>query len=612
MRRLMNGAALLALGLLAGCDAPQRLGSAEDRINAAVPLSAELRIARDRLGEMVADTHKAEQPAFEAAWSSRMRARASSCSPDYTPNWRHSAEEVRAAVRNLGCFAEFDNKLMRWVGAQRVRHLLAMPAITIGTVPPSITLQGEQARFSRPSARGPVAAVTTTHGIELIALDGGRRLYGERSPESTLDVSPNGRIFAQRTAGAVRLRSTEGGETLLELPDAAGVHWLGSWFLGVRSGSNKAPYVLSLRSALEAPLVTTGSPSTQAFLPGPPGGNRFNLVNFLGLQQYEVAERDGALNLTLVAEQAGPDPRLMHAASQPGQLSDDGKEWVLASGDKLVRLDLETLQLRETSFAPARVSSAAPTPTSQQFVVALSMQGGPDGISAQSGNYLFDARKDTVARVQGPAAQREVRYFPGIRRLVHGSPPAWWLSEQLETAAPMPLSELLANMLEESNQHKLSIAAAEDQRVAASPALQPGSPLLAAVQGASVEGVGIYEAREKIARPGESRSTGRVVVTVRRSARPLVLVLCSYEPVQWHLKLEPGARLSAVLVGGYHDSVVLGAGDARVLKIGRIYAYQQQGAEFITLQREVARWAGRPISLFQSAYAGTSYTVGGP
>jgi hypothetical protein len=101
------------------------------------------------------------------------------------------------------------------------------------------------------------------------------------------------------------------------------------------------------------------------------------------------------------------------------------------------------------------------------------------------------------------------------------------------------------------------------------------------------------------------------MVTVRRSPQPIVLVLCSYEPVQWQLKMEPGARLGAVLVGGYHDSSVLGAGDARVLKMGRYYAYQQEGADFAALQREVSRWVGRPISLFQTGYRGNSYTVGG-
>ncbi len=278
----------------------------------------------------------------------------------------------------------------------------------------------------------------------------------------------------------------------------------------------------------------------------------------------------------------------------------------------MIRLDLRTLETQEVSFAPAQVNGVAETASPDQFVIALSMPGGPDGLSPYSGNYVFDAAKGTVARVQGSAAQREVRYFAGIRRLVYGSSPAWWLSERLETADAVPTAELIAALLEESNQRKLSQAAAEDQRIAASPALQSGSPLLAAAQGAQVEGVGIYEAREKIAQPGQSHGTGRVTVTVRRSTRPTVLVLCSYEAVQWNLKLEPGARLGAVLVGGYYDSTVLGAGDARVLKIGRVYAYQQEGADFIALQREVVRWTGRPISIFQTGYYGSSYSVGGP
>ena len=111
--------------------------------------------------------------------------------------------------------------------------------------------------------------------------------------------------------------------------------------------------------------------------------------------------------------------------------------------------------------------------------------------------------------------------------------------------------------------------------------------------------------------PGTSRPVGTVSVTVRRTTRPLVLVLSAYEAVQWKLRLEPGARLEAILLSGYYDSTVLGGGDVRVLKIGREYAYQSEGGDYQLLQRQVTRWTGRPISIFQGGYQGSSFIVGG-
>jgi len=613
MHRLLTLLTLVVTMLLAGCDLRQRFDSAEDRINAAVPLDVQIRQARERLAEQLV-TDASERTALDDAWRTRLRARALSCSPDFTPSWRHSNDAVRGRVGNRACFAEFDRKLARWVGVQRVRLMLAQAPVAVGSIPPSITLQGHLSAASRDAARAPVIVVTTTEGLELVALDG-RSLFKERGPGTEASLAPNGRLFAQAVAGLVRIRATEGGETLLELPEARSVHWLSSWFLGVRSASGKPAYLLSLRSAEEAPVVASGHSSSEILLPVPGNGDRFNVLAFMGLYQFEAKEQNGKLGVTLVVEKPGVDRRLGSMTSGAGQFSADGKEWVTADADKLVRLDLATLEVRDHSFEPALVGGAAPTARPDQFVISLTAPLAFSGVPAGSGNYLFDASAGTLARIEGAAARRPIRYVAALKRLSQLSHPTLWLSEQLETAAPQPAAELIGAMLEEANQHKLAQvqmqAAAEDQRIAQSPALQAGSPLLPFVRDAQVEGVGIYEANEKIAQPGQSRSTGRVTVTVRRSAQPLVLVLCSYEPVQWQLKPEPGARLGAVLVGGYYDSSVQGAGDARVLKIGRNYAYQQEGAEFAALQREVARWAGRPISLFQSGYRGTSYTVGG-
>lgn len=610
MQRFMTLMASLAVTvLLAGCDLRERFASAEDRINAAVPLGIDVRQARERLAEQFG-TGSNDRASLDAAWAGRMRARAASCSPDFTPTWRHSSDEVRAAVGNKACFAEFDRKLTRWIGAQRVRLLSAQPPLPVGALPPSLSLGGQLAAVS---SQAPVAVVTSSEGFELIALDGGRSLFKERGSGGALRLSPNGRLFVQSLSGGVsRVRAVEGGETLLELADARSVQWLDAWFIGVRSASNKPSYLLSLNTAEEVAVVVNnyGSHGNDVLLPVPGQVGRFNLLTFPGLYQLEAKESAGKFEITVVKEKPGVQSALMPITMGVGRLSPDGRAWLLDRSGSLTRLDLTSLEVQETSFQPFNLDTVVPTGRPDQYLLELRapVEAANPGVQTK---YLYDMAAGTLARLEGADAQRPVTYLAGVGRLARISPPTLWLLDKLETAAPQPVAEVLNAQQEEVNQARLNKVQLEQQRVAASPALQSGSPLLPYVRDAQVEGVGIYEPAERVAQPGQSRSSGRVTVTVRRSPQPLVLVLTSYEPVQWQLKLEPGARLGAVLVGGYYDSNVLGAGEARVLKIGRHYAYQQEGAEFAALQREVARWAGRPMSLFQTNYRGNSFTVGG-
>ena len=159
---------------------------------------------------------------------------------------------------------------------------------------------------------------------------------------------------------------------------------------------------------------------------------------------------------------------------------------------------------------------------------------------------------------------------------------------------------------------------ARAQRANAAPAATASStqayagPVATLARDAEVEAIGVYQGGDIGHATGASARTGTVQVRVRRSPRPLVLALSAYEPVRWVLTLEPGARLAAVLSSGYSDQEVLGAGNARVLKVGQLYAYKRGSPEFTRLDDEVARWTGKRIGVFQGSYSGTSYTVGGP
>ena len=63
-----------------------------------------------------------------------------------------------------------------------------------------------------------------------------------------------------------------------------------------------------------------------------------------------------------------------------------------------------------------------------------------------------------------------------------------------------------------------------------------------------------------------------VSVAVGATQLPVVLVLSSHQPVCWRIELEPSARLKAVLLAGFGESRVSGAGDARVTSMAGTFA----------------------------------------
>jgi hypothetical protein len=124
-----------------------------------------------------------------------------------------------------------------------------------------------------------------------------------------------------------------------------------------------------------------------------------------------------------------------------------------------------------------------------------------------------------------------------------------------------------------------------------------------------VEAVSVYEAVAMRA-PSMPQNPGPVRVQLRRTARPVVLVLSSHQTVEWQLEIEPDAALEAVLTSGYGESTVAGAGTALVTSIGGFYAFKRGSAEFRHLEDEVLRCTGRTIENFQSVYAGHTFEIG--
>lgn len=622
---------MLVLGTqLAACGLRERFDSAETRINAALPPDSGVQAARQLLLAQIADQHDVLK-ALEPKWAARLRLRALSCSRDYTPTWRDSSADIRARLVNTSCFADNDRLLQRWVGLQRTRLMLEQGPIRPATpvLPPMITHR-EFITTMVVARDAPVAMFRGSTGFDVVELATGKSLYKEpASPalQGIMDLSPNGRLFTQAASGKVSIRATEGGETLVELPQADGIIWLDGAVVALRSNSAPGLRLLDLAAGEDTPVPGTGNGPTYMAARAPGAPNRFNLFVPRGADQIEIVNVGGRYEAQLRAERRSSGAGFL---LNTGGMSADGKMWI--DGHQGVRLlDLDTLELQEHSFKPVNTQAAWPTPNPDEFLLSMHLPTD-DGVSSHFNYYVFNPRAGTLAPVaREPGSSTRYQYIGSINRLALIDNQNVRFIDKLPAGSPQPVETAVAAFIDEMNQRRLAAATARQlafQGLSAMPAGAPGfegtagapapmgsvgvaTPLHTQLRDAQLEGVGVYQGAGARHGVGQTRTPGVVEVRIRRSAQPIALVLSSYEPVRWMIITESGAKLAAVFLSGYYDSTVVGAGAARVYRIGQGYAYGQPSSGYSDLQRTVVHWAGKPIAVFQGRYEGSNFSVGG-
>ena len=248
----------------------------------------------------------------------------------------------------------------------------------------------------------------------------------------------------------------------------------------------------------------------------------------------------------------------------------------------------------------------------------------PGGLKTRS--WLFDVEKSTLAPVEGEVGQIGILANLDGRTGFMRRGNRIWFGDELEAGEPVPLEKVLSSFNLERQLAKIEAETralesangigSYDPRTSRITNSTPSiglNPLIAGVANqAQIEAIGVYQGG-KVAEATiiDGRKAGEVVVQIHRSAKPIVLVLSSYEPVKWTLRAESGTKLAAVLLSGYYRSEVVGAGSARVFSVGRTYAYKLDSAEYNKLNLETTRLTGKGIGVFQGRYEGGSFSIGG-
>jgi hypothetical protein len=123
---------------------------------------------------------------------------------------------------------------------------------------------------------------------------------------------------------------------------------------------------------------------------------------------------------------------------------------------------------------------------------------------------------------------------------------------------------------------------------------------------AEIHVIGVYEA---------GSADGRVVVRIESAARPVVLVVCARETVQWQVQPAEGVEVLKIIASGHHPQKVPGpparvqslsteGDDPPEIKAQAFYTYRNAGLLYDAMRQRVKELTGKEPTSFQGRYDG--------
>ncbi len=627
------GLVALCIGV-SGCSRlPGVFASIPDKVNEAFPLAAEIRVAESDLREHLASDQSA-LTMFEKQYAMRLELRALNCARDLSIGRFDSVSAVKALPINRDCLNSQDAELLRFLGIRQVSIRLTQPPLRpllpLGPAAPVVPdMAGTTVMAAVAASDAGVAVLKGVLGemvaISLPELEKIASLPSIRGIAEGMKVSPNGRVvavpsndvemtFVDMENGAKLWETKEFNHMLAWLPDIQAA-LVGDGRHGTVSLLDFASSKLEsqLKGTMGYAWAITVSRSPARVLLG--SQRQFSLVEYKRspagiekniLRTYEIRQGSGVTGYQLATMR-------------------DGKAFAFVSGRNLMLVDLDSGAETLWSLEGFLANRFAKLNETELLVSSYRVDQGTNA-------WVFSIDRSTLAPVEslgkptylvGGLSGRSGYLLRADRVLI---------GQEVEKGDPIPLSDAMAAY--ELERQETILAAAQNSEVnswryavpyvglpvpapAAAPAytssrsMRPSSLIGDLAKGARVEAVGVYQGLGGNGKPGTSeKQSGTVLLHIKPSAQPIVLVLSSYEPVRWLLLPESGAKIAAILLCGYHQSTVAGAGSVRILSAGSTYAYKMDSPQYAVLNMEIMRYIGKKIDVFQGSYEGTSFDVG--
>ena len=595
------------------------ISTPEDKINAAIPVSEETLRAKSALLEQLSSGERKE---IEREFKARIRARALMCAKGFSPSGYTSADEIRSKLSDRGCFGDADAEIARWLRLRRVGIILAKPPLRPlpSKAPAYLTAEEpiQNARFAEDSG---IAFLELRKTLQVVELETGKIIYREAktSPHPHPGfLSPNGRLFTWGDGdGRVKICQSETGSVVDEIPwtYVQNFHWLDSRYaIYSRKDAGRA-LLIDFASGKEIPVAGVLGP-VQRVVRVPASDRQYVIVTNRAMIKIEIVSDNRETETKLIQEKTNEKGISTHTWTfDTSGLTADGGRYFHGRGD-LTITSLATLEPLQISFEPCSIMTAFATPDPDKILISAllkNMSGHGSGPF-----YLYSIGSRTIIPIDRTKLRgTRFLYIPSLSRLATIKEATITIIGELPLQDPLPPGDypgeaIIAAIRGRMGKVGMPKLIPSRQSPAAPLALPAMDPLLAELaKDAQIEAIGVYEGWAPTPRAFRDQTPGQVEVRVRRSAQPIILVLSSHDPVRWMIITEEGARLAAVLVSGYHQSQVIGAGSVRIINIGGAYAYKQESSQYQTLDSQVYRNTGKRINLFQGRYGGKEFTVGG-
>ena len=609
---------LVAAVSLSGCGVQNLWRDETERFEEAQPLPASIVQAKAKLDALVTNDTAAGE-ALRREYDSRRAVRATKCLPG-KPSMFDTPDDIRGKVQ-ADCIGIADEELRAWTQGARLKLLLVSPALRpLPAEPPKFIATTEAPGVFGMSDASPIVVVARDRKLEVLDAGTGKTLYRDTAlPERPAYVvpSPNGRVFAAVESSSVVVRESETGEVLAIYTGYRNFTWLdASTGLLTDVNFNQRALLDGTTGTLSQPKGMSAFTGTVARVSKDP--LRFVIPGFMNLASFELTRENGP-QIRLLEQR----DRLKTSGSNGNLLATgDGRNVVIADARNIIIADATNLTSRAIPtglFNPLQ-ACALEEPNS------VLIKGSVRDQHFREYYYVYDLADDTFSPVEddrllpssGAVSECPVR-FGGLNAVYVKTQNGFRRVDEVKRGMRYRVGALdahMAELFEAEEQRMQALKARESLGAGASYAARMGIPTKPALgdlaADASIEALGVYEAENASRGAGQatSRWPGPITVIVRPADRPIVLVLTSYEAVTWNLNVMPGARLKAVLLGGYHTSTVTGVGQTRVVSI-RPYAYESNSAGYTALDNEVMRQTGQRIGGFQGRYGGKTFMVGG-
>jgi len=596
----------------------------ESKINNAIPLSEEAQLA---LVLVMKQANGDQQDQIEKDQAIALKLRALTCSKGYSPSWFTSEDEIRKNLVDRSCFSEEDRKIANRLRIVRAGLALALPALGSPVTPSSPTMLAADGHiFSASFAdKAPVVMLRGQNGISIVDVNSGKTISKLNDSENRMgQISPNGRLYTLGSSSTTKIFDSETGDELGEFPrvSPSEFFWLddrSAIFFDRNNPSKQTATLLDFTTGNTIPVDGITSNIVQV-IPDPNKAGDYILLQSQSALRVSLSYDVGP---SMTIKQTVPFGRMW--SDRRSGITSDGKILFRLSAD-LELISLETMQLEKLSMKPFQFRAVAATADPDILIISGQATGSTDNA------FLLSLSRKTISPISETSQRHDqVTYIPFIKKTAVLGGGSLTLQDKFTTGAPKTINQFVGEMVLAQSEYKLKLfeqqqAALGQMRGSSSLRSSYPSPYTSAsypsqmdrqvrpewedadsYRDASVQAVGVYQGK-KVA---GSKSKPFIQVRVRPSSKPIVLVLSSYEAVRWVLIPERGARIGVVLLAGYESSDVIGAGQARTIRLGRNYAYERGSASYAQLDGSVYKFLGKRIGTFQGRYEGEDFSVGG-